>query len=86
MTAPEGVGDGLAHGDEAAVVARRPGHLAEARVLPQGRMVHVSTEAAGSGLSGGRVLDVKAHNLLALPLAKYLKYIAATSSSSAHGA
>ena len=39
MTAPESVGDGLAHGDEAAVVARRPRHLTEARVLPQGRML-----------------------------------------------
>ena len=84
MTAPEGVGDGLAHGDEAAVVARRPRHLTEARVLPQGRVV--GAEAPGSGLSGGRVLDVKAHNLLALPLAKYLQNVAATSSSSAHGA
>ena len=34
MTLPGNVGDRLAHGDQAAVVARRASHLSEAGVLP----------------------------------------------------
>ena len=43
MTLPGNVGDRLAHGDQAAVVARRASHLSEAGVLPHWHVMVAAT-------------------------------------------
>ena len=87
MTSPERVWDRLAHGDKAAVVARRASHFSEAEVLPHGRVAMAVAVAVHA--HGGLVLNLDGNIIrLLLLLATHPQNVATSapsSSSSAHG-